>query len=273
METTIIENLKKIEKKNNVSILLAVESGSRAWGFPSEDSDYDVRFIYAHAKDWYLSVFEKRDVIEIPVGPVLDINGWDIKKSFQLLRKSNPSLQEWLTSPIIYGINKEALDPILSLSEKTFLPETSCHHYLSMAKGNMNKITKNDRIRIKAYLYSLRPILCCYWVIEEKTQPPMLFHELIDRFIPNGKLRLEINDLLKIKMGSKESDTIDRSTIIDEYLFNQFLSLENEIPKNDSKLSIEIFDSTFRETLEILASNNAIQWTAESGASLAPGNH
>ncbi len=102
MTKTILENLTLIEHDHNVRILYAVESGSRAWGFASKNSDFDVRFIYIHTLDWYLSIQEKRDVIEIPINDDLDISGWDLRKALGLLRKTNPPLLEWLGSPIIY---------------------------------------------------------------------------------------------------------------------------------------------------------------------------
>jgi predicted nucleotidyltransferase len=98
----ILEQLEQIEQEEQVTILYACESGSRAWGFPSQDSDYDVRFIYLHKPEWYLSIYDKRDVIERPINNMLDINGWDLRKALNLFRKSNPPLLEWLQSPIQY---------------------------------------------------------------------------------------------------------------------------------------------------------------------------
>lgn len=80
IKQTILEELKRIEREEGVRILYACESGSRAWGFPSRDSDYDVRFLYIRPVEWYLSIFDKRDVIERPISDRLDINGWDLKK-------------------------------------------------------------------------------------------------------------------------------------------------------------------------------------------------
>ncbi len=80
MRDHILACLKEIERTHGVAILYACESGSRAWGFPSADSDYDVRFIYLHPLEWYLSVVNKRDVIEIPPQEPLDVNSWNLKK-------------------------------------------------------------------------------------------------------------------------------------------------------------------------------------------------
>ena len=184
VEEKIMAGLKNIENEHNVKIIYACESGSRAWGFPSEDSDYDVRFIYAHPKDWYLSIVDKRDVIEIPVDKELDINGWDIRKSLSLLRNSNAPLLEWLSSPIVYRKNIKTLALLRTLSEKAFLPESVCHHYLSMAKKMIERIKNSSKVRIKTYLYAIRPVLCCMWIIEKGTQPPMLFDTLKKLYLP-----------------------------------------------------------------------------------------
>jgi len=94
MDSVIRGVLEKIEKEHKVKILFAWESGSRAWGFASKDSDYDVRFIYVHEKNWYFGIDDQRDVIELPVNEVLDVNGWDVRKALRLFRKSNAPLYE-----------------------------------------------------------------------------------------------------------------------------------------------------------------------------------
>ena len=149
MEQKIIKKLENIEKEYDVKIILASESGSRAWGFPSNDSDYDVRFIYVNKKDWYLSIAERRDVIELPIDSVLDINGWDLRKSLQLMRKSNSPLLEWMNSPIQYCVWRSAFHRMYNLSKIAFMPETSCHHYLSMSKANISKFQIDERVKLK----------------------------------------------------------------------------------------------------------------------------
>ena len=56
MKPIILSKLRQIGQEENVTLLHAVESGSRAWGFPSPDSDYDVRFIYYRPLSFYLSL-------------------------------------------------------------------------------------------------------------------------------------------------------------------------------------------------------------------------
>jgi hypothetical protein len=136
LKKVIISELEKIEKNEQIKILFAVESGSRAWGFPSKDSDYDVRFVYIHPIEWYLSIDEKRDVIEYPVNNLLDFSGWDIRKALKLFKKSNPPIMEWLSSPIVY-LNKFAfMEQLRSIRDYYFSPKASIYHYLHMAKGN-----------------------------------------------------------------------------------------------------------------------------------------
>src|SRR5688572_7252344 len=132
MNALILNKLKEVEQANQVQILYACESGSRAWGFASPDSDYDVRFIYVHKNDHYLSIDEQRDVIELPINDVLDISGWELRKALRLLRKSNGPLYEWFQSPIVYQSDSTFQGEILALMKLYFSPRAMMHHYLSM---------------------------------------------------------------------------------------------------------------------------------------------
>lgn len=118
-------------------------------GFPSQDSDYDVRFIYVRPMDWYLSIRDRRDVIERPISDQLDINGWDLRKALQLFRKSNPPLLEWLQSPIVYEESSSVTERIRSLSSHTFSPKSCMYHYLHMAKGNYREYLQGSQVKIK----------------------------------------------------------------------------------------------------------------------------
>ena len=191
MEMEIDKELAAIEHEEGVKILFAIESGSRAWGFPSTDSDYDVRFVYVRPQDWYLSVFEGRDVIERPISGLLDINGWDLRKALALLRKSNPALMEWLNSPIVYR-NTPCADALRALTNEAFLPLASCHHYRSMFRQHQSRSAGRNKVRIKHYLYSIRPILAARWVITHQSQPPMRFVDLLEAFLPSDRFALRL---------------------------------------------------------------------------------
>jgi uncharacterized protein len=215
----IIEELKRIGKEEEVRILYACESGSRAWGFPSKDSDYDVRFIYIRPVEWYLSIFEKRDVIERPISNMLDINGWDLKKALNLFRKSNPPLLEWLQSPINYMENYSVAHQIRDISPLTFSPRSCMHHYLHMAKGNYRDYLQGDQVKIKKYFYVLRPILACEWIERYNTMPPIQFQSLVDGLVPDGsELKAVIVNLLTRKIAGDEMDYEPRLNPINEFL-------------------------------------------------------
>ena len=135
MRDIIAERLQSIEEQENIRILHAVESGSRAWGFASPDSDYDVRFIYVRPRDFYLKLEATRDVLEYPINDLLDINGWDLQKTLRLLHRSNPLVFEWFKSPIVYK-NTHFSGEFISIMENYFLAKSGLYHYLHMAAGN-----------------------------------------------------------------------------------------------------------------------------------------
>lgn len=225
MEKVIKEKLREIEKQENIRVLLAVESGSRAWGFASPDSDYDVRFIYIRQKEDYLKLEAVRDVIELPIDDMLDINGWDLQKTLRLLYKSNPTLFEWFSSPIIY-VETEFADQFRKIMSSYFSSKRSLYHYISMAEGNYREYLKRDMVRAKKYFYVLRPVLACRWILEKGTPPPMLFSELMEALLPE-RLRSDVNMLLELKMNSPEIREIPRVDTINEYLDSSIEEIKN----------------------------------------------
>ena len=216
MRENIIEKLKEIESAENVRILLAVESGSRAWGFASPDSDYDVRFIYARPTEEYLRLDTVRDVIEKPISDLLDINGWDINKTLRLLYRSNPTLFEWVSSPIVY-LDKRMKDKLAPIMPKYFYAKKGLYHYLSMAESNYREYLKGETVRAKMYFYVLRPILACKWILDKHSPPPMLFSELAAAEL-DPALKPEVDRLLNLKMNSPEKKLIPRVDPINDYL-------------------------------------------------------
>ena len=216
MKEKIQEQLRRIEEAENIKILLAVESGSRAWGFASPDSDYDVRFIYIRRLEDYLRLDAIRDVIELPIDDVLDINGWDLQKTLRLLHKSNPTLFEWFSSPIVYQ-ETEFADKFRDLMMHYFSSKKTMYHYVSMAEGNYREYLKGDLIRAKKYFYVLRPVLACQWILDWGTPPPMLFSELLKAELPVELIDV-VNQLLELKMNSPEVKLIKRISEINEYL-------------------------------------------------------
>jgi len=249
--------LEGIEAEHGVRVLFACESGSRGWGFSSPDSDYDARFIYVHPRDWYLTVDERtglgqpqRDVIELPIDDELDVSGWDLRKALRLLSKSNPTLSEWLRSPIVYRQDVEVARQLVELADVCYSPVASWWHYFNMAKGNFRGYLKGERIRTKKYLYVLRPVLACHWIEQEGSPPPMAFESLLDNLVPQGGLRDAIERLLAKKRISAEVEDGPRIPEISGFLESELSRMETSPPhlqsagKDHSRL-----DDFFRSVL------------------------
>ncbi len=224
MKELIIRKLKDIENENNIKILLVVESGSRAWGFASPDSDYDVRFIYCRRKEDYLRLEKVRDVIELPINDELDINGWDLQKALRLLHKSNPTLFEWFSSPIVYMETPLAKE-LRQIMTEYFSKKKSLYHYISMAQGNYREYLRGDKVRVKKYFYVLRPVLACRWVMKRNSPPPMLFTELAEAELPEN-LQDDVNRLLDIKLSSPEIKEIKRINALNAFLDEQLCEIK-----------------------------------------------
>ena len=218
MRATVLENLAALEQQHQVKVLFACESGSRGWGFASPDSDYDVRFVYVHRLPWYLTVVPGRDVIEQPISGDLDINGWDLRKTLQLLRESNPTLLEWLRSPILYQEETFWADRLRMLAEEGFSPLRGYHHYVSMARKNLREHLYGEVVRYKKYLYVLRPLLAARWIREGRGVPPMRFAELACETLTDRAVLDEINALLEVKMRAGESATSQRWVGIHDFI-------------------------------------------------------
>ncbi len=229
MEQIILEKLKEIEERENVKILHCVESGSRAWGFASSDSDYDVRFIYVRPKEFYLRLDKTRDVIEWQLDDTLDINGWDIQKVLTLLHKSNPTVFEWNSSPIVYETTDE-WQRISEIINRYFVAKSGLYHYLSMAKNNYREFFKGKEAKLKKYFYVLRPLLACKWILSEGTPPPMLFQTLADKCLDKEMLP-DVDKLLYIKMNNPEIKTVKRFERIDKYIERTRTEIEDAVEK------------------------------------------
>ena len=199
-----------------MKIIMAIESGSRAWGFASPDSDYDVRFIYVRNKEDYLKLEGIRDVIEWKLDEVLDINGWDIKKALQLLHKSNPTIFEWCASSIVYLATPD-FEILKRAMPGYFSEKKALYHYWHMAQTNYREYLKGEEVRIKKYFYVLRPLLAAQWILDKKVAPPMLFDELVDAEL-DEKLRPELNHLLELKKTLPEMGMAPKVQIFNDYI-------------------------------------------------------
>jgi predicted nucleotidyltransferase len=169
-----------------------------------------VRFIYVNRLSWYLAVDAGRDVIEQPISGDLDVNGWDLRKALQLLRQSNPTLLEWLRSPIVYREEAAAAARLRTLAEEGFSAVRGYHHYVSMAKKNFREHLRGEEVRYKKYLYVLRPLLAARWIRDGRGVPPMRFAALAEKTLSDKALLGEINRLLEVKMRAGEAATSPR---------------------------------------------------------------
>lgn len=217
MVETIKEELKQLEKQHNINILYCCESGSRAWGFPSPDSDFDVRFIYARKTNAYLSITEIKDVIDLPVNDLLDIGGWDIKKALKLFLKSNAPLYEWLQSPIIYQNESGFADELKRLMPVYYSLRSGANHYLSITYNTFTDDLQNEQVKIKRYFYAFRSILACFWIIKKGTVPPMEF-DTLRVLIDDESINYNLDELLKKKLVSDEKTFITPIKVLNEWL-------------------------------------------------------
>lgn len=227
MCSEIERTLNEIENRENVKILYAVESGSRAWGFASRDSDYDVRYIYVRRPEDYVRVDEIRDTIEGPLDDVMDFSGWDLRKALGLLLRTNPSLFEWAHSPIVYRITPQ-WECIAQEMPAFFDPISNLHHYYSMAQSNWHKHLMDGSVKAKKYFYALRPVLCCRWLEKYGTPAPVLFDELRKETLPQ-ELVQTVDELLEYKRTADEAENIAHIATLDAFLLSEIERITNVI--------------------------------------------
>lgn len=238
--------LEEVEREHGVRILYACESGSRAWGFASADSDFDVRFLYVRPLDHYLSfrVEHKRDVIELPLEGDLDLNGWDLRKAMGLLVKSNGALLEWLTSPVVY---REGLFELRAALPSLFCPRTLGFHYLQMARGVLKDLA-GDSVNLKRCFYCLRPALAARWLEGRGTLPPVAFSEL--RAVLPVDLSEVVDELLVVKRSGSEQDVTEVDAHLLEFLSLEVARLGPVVPQLPVvKPDLERLDALFRAQL------------------------
>ncbi|HEY6095307.1 MAG TPA: nucleotidyltransferase domain-containing protein [Gallionellaceae bacterium] len=225
----VMQALDDIEARHDVQVLFACESGSRGWGFASPDSDYDVRFVYTHRLPWYLNVEPQRDVIELPISDELDVSGWELRKALRLLRRSNPTLLEWLDSPVVYRENPAAAARMRTLAPDFFSRLSVRYHYLAMAKKNFRGYLQGESVRLKKYLYVLRPLLAVRWIDRGGGMPPMRFAELADAMLDDLPLLGEINRLLAIKMQANEAEYSPRWPLVHAFIVSELEKVERQL--------------------------------------------
>jgi predicted nucleotidyltransferase len=252
MQQRIRQQLQQIEAQHEVRVLYACESGSRAWGFASPDSDYDVRFVYLHRRDWYLSIDleKRRDVIELPLDDELDISGWDIRKALKLLAKSNPPLLEWLGSPIIYSERDGFRDKMRAALTSCYAPNACAYHYRNMARRTIETYLRGDEVRLKKYFYALRPILAVRWIEANRGFVPTEFAALRAADTLPPEVDAAIEELLLRKSGVSESEAAPRIPHLHEWIESEYLRLQNATFAAAETFDIAPLNTLFRELLE-----------------------
>lgn len=246
----IEEKLLEIEEQEQVKILLAVESGSRAWNVASPDSDYDVRFVYVRRKKDYLRLEEVRDTIEWQLDDVLDINGWDLKKALVQFHKSNATLFEWSNSPIVYKMTEE-WKKVYSVARDYFSMKSAVYHYYGIANSTYCQFLQEEQVKYKKYFYALRPLFACKYIEAHHCPPPVLFADFLNDEVP-AALRDGIEELLELKKQSGEKEKNDQIPVIREFIRDE-LQIQKALVESmtdDRKKDWEALNAVFCEILD-----------------------
>jgi len=247
VQQRVRDALARIEADRKVRVLYACESGSRAWGFASHDSDYDVRFLYVHRRDWYLSVEDRRDVIEEPLTDELDVSGWELRKALRLLFKSNPPLLEWLKSPVVYQSDPAFLSRFKLLAERFYSPRRCFSHYLHMASGNWRHYLEGrESVKLKKYLYVFRPLLACRWIERSLGQVPMLFSELVNGVLDERDARAALDALVLRKQAGDELSEAPPDEVLSSFVVEELDRLEGLDRPEDVAGDVEELNGFFR---------------------------
>jgi predicted nucleotidyltransferase len=238
MRARVMDELHRLERERNVKVLYACESGT--------DSDYDVRFVYVEKPDWFMTVDEPRDVIERPLDDELDVSGWELRKTLRLLRKSNPTLLEWLDSPLVYRAQSQATAQLRELAELFYSPPAARNHYFSMAKKNFRGYLQGDTVRVKKYFYVLRPLLAVRWIDQGRGRPPMTFGELLQT-VDDQQLLDEVAQLLVLKRSADEALYGPRRPVLHAFIEEQLAQPVASLPRTQA--DVRLLDQYLKETV------------------------
>ncbi len=230
--------LTELSLEKNIQILYACETGSRAWGFPSPDSDYDIRFIYMHKRDWYLSLSEQKDTIEQMIGD-FDVSGWDVRKCLHLLKKSNAPLIERFQSPIEYMSDNDFRDEFKNLIAQYYSPIAVFYHHYSLATNFWNDLKDKEEIKLKSFFYLVRSLLSCNWIINDDSVLPMQIEGLMKYIDDNLKVRFRELIKLKSTVGEKHLHKAD-ADLYDwiKTMFEKFALAKDNIKVNNKNINL-----------------------------------
>ncbi len=258
VRTAIADRLDHMEAEHEITVLYACESGSRAWGFPSADSDYDVRFVYVHPRDWYLSIDLGRrdDTIDPPIEDEIDLHGWDLRKALRLFRAANPTILEWLQSPIVYREEEAVLTRWRDRIPDYYAPGAVGPAYRGMARSIAEQNLAEEPIPHKAYLYVLRALLAVRWVEQDRGPVPVEFERLLDAVDLDADLRVAIDTLLDQKRTGAETEAGPRLPAIHDFIEAE---LERQsamhFPEPETRLGVAPLNIFFRDVLDRFSSH------------------
>jgi predicted nucleotidyltransferase len=198
----IDRRLDGIEASEGVTIPWGIESGSRAWGFPPPDSDYDCRFVFVRGLGDYLSPWPRRDVIQTPLDKIFDVNGWDLAKALRLLVKGNGTLTEWLRSPIVYRGDPVFRDEFLGLAEQVTDRALLGRHYRHVGLQQL----ATGRLSLKRFFYALRPAAVLHWLDAhpDRAVPPMELMTALEDGDAPAEVHAASADLVALKAATHE---------------------------------------------------------------------
>jgi predicted nucleotidyltransferase len=202
----IDRRLASVEDAQDVNIPWAIESGSRAWGFPSPDSDYDCRFLYVRSEGRYLSPWLGRDVIETPLDEIYDVNGWDLRKALQLLVKGNAVVVEWLRSPYVYSGDAGFRSEFLALAEDVADRAAVGRHYVHVALRQWERYGDAREMFLKKLFYVLRPAATVRWLGRhpDSATPPMEITPLLVEGGASAEVIDLVAELVVLKAQTRE---------------------------------------------------------------------
>jgi predicted nucleotidyltransferase len=251
MMSRIQAALAALETQHNIRIFYACESGSRAWGFPSPDSDYDVRFIYCHPTDWYLRLDEGPDTLNFPVDDELDLAGWELRKTLRLLRGSNSALFEWLQSPVVYHEAFGFQAQLAPLLPPAFNLKAGLHHYLGQLRRGVEEDLTGEDVRLKRLFYALRSALAARWIRERRALPPMEFAPL--RTMLPVDLQGIIDEMLAQKAVSNEKTVVTRPAALAAFLAEEYAAgqaAREALPVERASGLVEALDAVLRRWVQ-----------------------
>ena len=249
MRIKVMDKLHEIEQKEHVKVLYAVETASRAWGFPSVNSDWDVRFIYVHALPWYVSIAQNHDVIEyMSDDRIIDMVGWDLKKALTMMRRNASSISEWLHSPLTYCYDEVFLNRMLQLEKVCFNAKQGVGHYYGFARHMATEKITSQLTTMKYFLYFIRVLLACRWIEEKMTPPPVPFMELMQATVADESIKTKLMHLINKKRAGMELDT----TMIDNQLMEYAQHLYRYYTENIKHLDLPAGKSNVEKEMDEL---------------------